>query len=306
MNIAIVSSAQWCGKVSEDLALQATLTDLGHQATLVAWEDETLSWRAFDGAVLRSAWGYQHHIADFFAWMEALEQGGTRLLNPPHLLSENIRKHLQMSRWRRANLPLIPTAFLSRQAGCELSLPKATLMQTIETHFPNHRYGLVLKPIISASGGDTVLLDPYRALDRPVCSMDEGEALFQALLGREDSIGVMLQPFYPEVSEGELALVYFGGQFSHAARRFTGVLGGKKTAVYEPNVPPELLQIGGQVLAALGETPVYMRVDLVETKHGPVLMEVELAEPFLFLDYLPAARRTAAVQWLAAAIFARL
>ena len=306
MNIAIVSAVKWCGKVSEDLALQRALADCGHTATLVAWEDETIDWQAFDTAVLRSAWGYQYRISDFFAWIDSLAPKGVRLLNPPRLLAENIRKHRQMSRWRRANLPLIPTAFLSRRDEPELSPPAGALMQTIEAHFPSHRYGFVLKPVISASGGDTVLLDPYNALDRLSCPMDEGEALFQALLEREESIGVMLQPFYSEVSGGELALVYFGGQFSHAARRFTGVLGGEKTAVYEPTVPPEFLQIGGRVLAALGETPVYMRVDLVETKQGPVLMEVELAEPFLFLDYLPEAKRTAAVRWLAAEISSRV
>ena len=306
MKIGIVSCTAWCGKVGEDLELQAALTACGCEAAVVPWEQDGVDWAGFDAAVLRSAWGYQHRVREFFAWMDMLVQNGVRLLNPPEMLRENICKHRQMLRWRRAGLPLIPTAFLSRRTGPELCLPKASLLATIGEHFPQLRCGFVIKPVISASGSNTVLLDPYELLERSTCPMTEAETLFQTLLGREDSVGVMLQPFYPEIAAGELALVYFGGKFSHAARRFTGVLGGKKTAVWEADVSVQLLEIGEQVLAALGEIPAYMRVDVIETQRGPVLMEVELAEPFLFLNCLPEREEAAAVQRFAKTILAQM
>ena len=53
--------------------------------------------------------------------------------------------------------------------------------------------------------------------------------------------------------------------------------------------------LGDRVVGALPETA-YARIDLLPTAEGPVLLEVELTEPSLFLQHDPgAAARAAAV-----------
>jgi hypothetical protein len=52
---------------------------------------------------------------------------------------------------------------------------------------------------------------------------------------------------------------------------------------------------GDAVLAAVSRPWLYARVDLVETDRGPMLMELELIEPDLFLTPTAAARLAAAL-----------
>jgi hypothetical protein len=56
---------------------------------------------------------------------------------------------------------------------------------------------------------------------------------------------------------------------------------GGRNVVHEPT-PVELAAASG-VLAAVPDEPAYARIDLVEGSAGPLLMEAELIEPFLFL-----------------------
>jgi hypothetical protein len=124
----------------------------------------------------------------------------------------------------------------------------------------------------------------------------------------------MLQPYMAHVDDaGETALLYIGGRFSHAIRKGAmldgpdlGVAGLYKEERIDPRTPSAAEHaVAEQVLAAVpGGTAdlLYARVDLVPGPDGaPVLMELELTEPSLFLDY-----SDGAAERLADAIVARL
>ena len=106
----------------------------------------------------------------------------------------------------------------------------------------------------------------------------------------------LAQPFMPHIrSEGEYSLIYFHGRYSHAILktpapgdfRVQEEYGGIITAV---SPPTGLLLAGGRALAALDETPLYARVDLVRNDADDFLiMEFELIEPSLYLRMDPAA-----------------
>lgn len=128
----------------------------------------------------------------------------------------------------------------------------------------------------------------------------------------------MVQPYQAQVEEhGETALVYLGGHFSHAVRKValltkhgtrTPVVGDDAldgidaTAATAPQ-----LAVATAALAAVPGGPAqltYARVDLVPDANGqPLLLELELTEPSLFLGYAPrdAVRRFAAAVATAAA-----
>ncbi len=104
-----------------------------------------------------------------------------------------------------------------------------------------------------------------------------------------EASGGLVQAFVPEVETlGEISLIYLGGGFSHAMLKrpaagdfrvqtdFGGTL--------EPVVPrPGLQAFGDRVLASVTLPWLYARVDLIDSAAGPVLMELELIEPDLFL-----------------------
>jgi hypothetical protein len=119
----------------------------------------------------------------------------------------------------------------------------------------------------------------------------------------------MIQPFVPEIAtRGEWSLMFFEGRFSHAVLkrpadgdfRVQQEHGG--TSVGAPP-PAALVDLGAGVLEAAeaavrdgssgprgpGETLLYARVDLVEAAAGPLLIELELIEPALFLEAHPPA-----------------
>ncbi len=118
---------------------------------------------------------------------------------------------------------------------------------------------------------------------------------------------VLIQPYLDRVDDqGETALVYFGGEFSHAIRK--GPLLQRGSAPTRALFAPEQitartpgadeLELGARVLRALPfETLGYARIDLVRGGDGsPCVLELELAEPSLFLGHAAgAAARFAAV-----------
>jgi glutathione synthase/RimK-type ligase-like ATP-grasp enzyme len=109
------------------------------------------------------------------------------------------------------------------------------------------------------------------------------------LRGLVESGDALIQPFEPGVVDGEVSLVYFGGEYSHAVRKVPAD-GDYRVQVFygglvEPHVATDAERRAAEAaLAAVPADLAYARVDLVPTSRGPVLMELELIEPQLFLD----------------------
>jgi glutathione synthase/RimK-type ligase-like ATP-grasp enzyme len=113
---------------------------------------------------------------------------------------------------------------------------------------------------------------------------------------------VLVQPYLAGVDEtGETALMYFDGRFSHAVRKgalltadtahdiaeTSGLFVEEDITAREPS--PAEIAVGDQVIDVLahrfGGPLVYARIDLLPGADGPVVLEVELTEPSLFLCY---------------------
>jgi hypothetical protein len=106
---------------------------------------------------------------------------------------------------------------------------------------------------------------------------------------------VLLQPYLDSVDrDGETALIFFAGQFSHAIRKGPllppGRAGSPAIGLFAPEkitarVPgADEMEVADRVLSAIPfEAPLYARVDLIRDAAGvPVLLELELTEPSLF------------------------
>ena len=107
--------------------------------------------------------------------------------------------------------------------------------------------------------------------------------------------GHMAQPFLPDiVSAGELSLVFFDGEFSHAVRktpadgdiRVQPQHGGRIVAATPTD--DELATAERVLTAAAGHDLLYARVDLVG---DGMLIELEAIEPRFFFEYAPGAER---------------
>lgn len=104
--------------------------------------------------------------------------------------------------------------------------------------------------------------------------------------------GALIQPFLSSVTqEGEYSFLYFGGAFSHAARktpkagdyRIQSTFGGSEET-YTPTQAER--DRAKTILNTLDTTPLYARVDLLRGEDGTLkLIELECIEPYLYLPH---------------------
>ncbi|MDI9579332.1 MAG: hypothetical protein QM207_01340 [Thermobispora sp.] len=244
----------------------------GIEGVPVAWDDPGVDWASFDAAVVRSAWDSLDRRDEFVAWARRAE-AVTRLFNPASVIEWNTDK----TYLRRLGVPIVPTRWF--EPGEELDLPGWA--------------EYVVKPVVSAGARDTV-----RTADRAAA-----EAHAARLLGQGRA--VMVQPYLESVEhEGELSLLYFGGEFSHAVRRrpmLAGTESGHPLATLR-DPDDDQFALAERTLSAVKEDLLYARVDVVRMPDGePVLMEFEVTEPYLFLR-----TELAAPELFARALAARL
>lgn len=268
MKLALVTAIAAFG-LDEDLApLQAACAEAGIETSIVAWDDMTVSWARFDAALLRSPWDYVDRLPEFLAWCDRTAKQ-TALWNPPAVVRWNTDKRY-LGELAARGLPVIESHFLA--PGDD----PATLPDLAE---------FVVKPTVGAGSRDA---QRYRRADR-VAAIAHAKRLLDQ--GRH----VLVQPYLKAVDEqGETALLFFEGRFSHAIRKAPLLKHGEdptsalfKAESIQPREPSEAeMSVATRVLAALPfETLAYARVDLLPSENGPQLLELELTEPSVFLPY---------------------
>jgi hypothetical protein len=246
-------------------------------ATPAVWDDPDVDWDCFDLVVVRCCWDYAARRPEFLAWADRVP----RLANPATVLAWNTDKSY-LSDLADRGIPVVPTEWL--RPGQRWLLPE--------------RGDWVIKPAVSLASLDTGRYQLEDPAER--CLVAEHVRRLHA-----DGRVVMMQPYLRAVDdEGETALVYLNGEFSHAMRK-AAVLTGPDIGVdrrFESNGGltlrrhrPNRREVAAaeRVLDAIpcGRTELlYARVDLItERDADPILMELELTEPQLYFHGSPAA-----------------
>jgi O-ureido-D-serine cyclo-ligase len=223
---------------------------------------------------------------EFLDWAEAVSRV-TRLLNPLPVVRWNSDKHY-LHDLAQKEVPSVLTRFV--EPG---DRPDPRIAELLGQPGADE---FVVKPAVGGGSRDAQRFGREE--------QEEAARHAQRMLAEKRS--VLLQPYLNRVDEyGETALIYFEGEFSHAIRK--GPLlkrkEGPTTALFAkesitPRVPDSSeLAVGARALNALQfPTPLYARVDLIRDQNGdPVVLELELIEPSLFLPFGPgSAERLAA------------
>jgi glutathione synthase/RimK-type ligase-like ATP-grasp enzyme len=277
--IALVTARQALA-LDEDLSpLANALHHIGMTAHVLPW-DAVQDWSQFDMLLLRSTWDYTWRLAEFLNWAERASRAAA-LVNNLATIRWNVDKHY-LGALAAAGVPVVPTTFLE---------PDAPVPEAIERFLAQERCAeLVIKPAIGAGSRD--------AQRHPRQARAAATAHAARLLAAGHS--VVLQPYLPRVDqEGEAALVFFAGEFSHSIRK--GPLlqagAGATTELFAAETisarqaAADELAVARQALAAVPfGTPLYARVDLIRDDQGqPRLLELELIEPSLFFAHAPQA-----------------
>ena len=286
--IALVSAREALALDEDMEPLAVALREAGAEVATPFWDDAAVDWRRYSAAVLRSTWDYVERIDEFLPWAERCAQQ-TVLLNPPAVVRWNTDKHYLLE-LAQQGIPVVSTRFVE---------PGSIAAQQIERFLGDGADALtagrtdsfaefVVKPSIGAGSKDTAR---YRRHEVARATEHLARLLAQ---GRS----AMLQPYLGRVDEvGETALIYLGGEFSHAIRKgpllragaalVAGLFAPEQITPRQP--PSDELAVARQAYAALGSSrPAYARIDLIrDAEDSPVVLELELTEPSLFFAHAP-------------------
>lgn len=260
----------------------------------VAWTDESVDWSQFAAVLPLSAWDYVLALDAFEAWLARLEHSRTPVVNTPATIRWNARKSVYLPQLAAAGIAMPPTAWIgAAPAGRELT--GADLRAAAHAAGLDSARGLVLKPSVSGGARLTLRLAGEDELDTP-----EALAAARQILGEGHT--VVLQQFVPEISDaGETSFIFFDGKLSACMAKLPASGDFRVQADYNgttalwPDPPAALVAAAQAVLEAacqaLGATEpfCYARVDGIVVGGTLVLMELELIEPYLWLEKAPTA-----------------
>ncbi|GAA1920973.1 ATP-grasp domain-containing protein [Nocardioides marmoribigeumensis] len=268
LRILLVTSVEELGLDEETPLLADALRRRGAEVAIVPWGPGT-DWAAADLVVVRTPWDYTPRREEFLAWAGSVP---APLANPAHVLRWNTHKGYLVE-LAAAGVPVVPTRLVT--AGSPT--PDAQW-------FARAGDEVVVKPAVSVGAIGAM----RAAYDDPALVSHVAD-----LLTGQD---VLAQPFLGSVTDrGETSVLFARDRVSHAVRKVPAAgdyrvheeYGGVNTVV-EPD--PAELEVARAALAACPGPRLYARVDLVQGDDGPLVMEVELTEPALYLvEHPPAA-----------------
>lgn len=272
MTVAVVTSEEFPALEPDSRLLLPALAARGIDARPVVWTDPEADWSEWEAILVRSPWDYFDRPAEWAGWLDRIEATGLPVFNPARLLRWNSHKSY-LEQLAAGGVPVVDTIMTRGEGAASLEDLVAGAGWS----------DAIVKPAID--GGASRL---FRVRDVP-----DPEVRFAALARQGD---VLVQPFLPSiVEEGELSLLFFGGELSHTVRkrakpgdiRVQPNWGGSAELV---EAPAEARDLAARLFAALDADLLYARVDLVRAADGTLrLIELEAIEPLLFLELDPRA-----------------
>jgi glutathione synthase/RimK-type ligase-like ATP-grasp enzyme len=262
--IALASCTEFPRGLGGETDLPELLAERGGaEAVWAIWDDPAVDWGAFDLVVVRCTWDYPEHLDAFRAWVQATAMT-SEVVNPPRIILGNLHKGYLSD--------------LGPDAVPTIVVPAGMTIDLDALGWPS----VVVKPAVAVGGNGAVRGATQHDLD----------ALTLAPRGAVD---VVVQPYLDRVErDGETSIVCLDGQPTHAVRKKPAVgefrihehRGG--TAELIP-LQPDLADLASRILDRLPLQPAIARVDLLPYEDRAYVMELELVEPYLWLELAPAA-----------------
>ncbi|RKT56343.1 ATP-grasp domain-containing protein [Saccharothrix australiensis] len=247
----------------DDAVLVDALAEVGVDASWTVWG--AAESRHADLVILRSTWDYTERLPEFLEWVASVPA----LANPAAVVPWNTDKKYLVE-LADAGVPVVPTALAA----------------------PGFR---------DWPAGDFVVKPAVGAGSRGALRVAAGDLATAA--DHLDALGgtALVQPYQAAVdTQGETAVVFFGGQYSHAFAKGAMLtpdaevdesglfvverLAGASPSGAQRRVAEDALDAAAALVGLRRNDFLYARVDLVNGADGtPLVLELELVEPSLGL-----------------------
>ena len=273
--VLLVTSSNWPAGEPGAPALDAALAARGIDARWVVWDDPAVDWAAADVVAVRSAWDYMERHEEFVAWARRTD-AVTRLLNGADVFAWNVDK-----------------VYLTGLGDRLVVVPTRTAATVEELADGVREFGTaVVKPRVGAGGAGVLVVDDpgdprlgTEVQDHPELPPGRGPWVVQPLV---ESVR----------TEGETSVFVLGGR---AVSQVDKLPAGREIRVHEHfggASRPVPLREDAAALALAGMAAAeqvldtrldYGRVDMMRLADGTLAVsELEITEPGLYLDVLPA------------------
>lgn len=265
MNIALLTCDQLKDSTTDESPLaERIIQNCGWDAKWVSWSS-TNNWNQYSHAIVRTTWDYTHQRELFIGSLQEIENQGVKLLNPLNIITWNSHK----------------AYLLDLQEKGHSVIPSLSLDHVIHQGFLGgikkwSQDQILLKPFVGASSQDI----------RSFADSPQGmESLLKYTKGNTEKW--FIQPFYNEILNGEISMIYFNKKLSHALKKVPKPGDfrsqedyGSQIIPYEPR--EQECKFASDILDQIAEPLVYARVDFLNIQGSPQLMELELIEPALY------------------------
>ena len=243
--LIIASSDKYVNRIKEDINLCYYLMKDGINSRIMSYKDIKCS----SNVIVRSVWGYQNDLDNFNNFITHRD-GIT--INSTSIIENNISKENQYKLFKKYDIDCIDTKFIYDKK--DIVIDKKS----------------VLKPIISASGNNTYIINDIKDVDKI----------------EDINRGYMLQPFIEDINNGEYSIILFNNEIMYGIKRYPGVFTNRQSVEYinKDNIDKDIINIIKKV-NGIEEYKDYcfMRVDIVDN----MVLELELVDPQLFIETIP-------------------
>ena len=240
------------------------LSKMGILAEATPWDDPYVDWRLYDAVILRSCWNYHEHSVQFQKWITNLHKMKVRMWNPQNIILWNIHKSYLFELESRG-IRIIPSHYCSR-----INLDGIRRARAWDL--------LIIKPVVGATASH------IKKFSSTLIFLWLPYVWYLLLTGP-----VIIQKYMASVIEGEYSLIFFDKKYSHAVKKIpkTGdfrsqeYFGGKDIPVV---MTKNIIDQARRTLDFTDQQLLYARVDGLVIDGQFYLMELELTEPYLFLE----------------------
>lgn len=265
MKAALITCSRMPDLHPDDELMAPILKELAVETVAVDWAQPMPT--DVDAIWLRTPWDYHRQLPKFLEWLEST--GDLPMWNSREVVRWNSHKRY-VGELYEAGLPVVPTRIYEP----EQQLDEEELKSWLKGQ------PVVVKPAVSAGAYKTARYDEW----------NEAAATHARELHAEEA--VMIQPYFANIEKhGERSLIFLDGNYSHAVRRHLPLVEGPEVDYLMQPVEASAaeLEAAQKILAYLPFPDLlYARVDLIPDPEGkPVLLELELIEPQLFLREHP-------------------
>lgn len=269
-SIAIISCDRWKNRVKEDFLLKRALNKSHINADIISWQDKRIDYKKYKKIIIRSIWGYQDFIDEFYSWLDKINENDLVICNDISILKQNLDKEIQFNILDKYSIPHVKTDFIR---GTDV-------VEKIKNIVGRDEY--VIKPIVSGSGKNTYLLNSNK---KNSISISEIQDRFFDILSNKNN-GLMVQPFMKEIDNGEYSIIFVNNRLLYAVRRLTSIFNDKYMVEYidKCDLDSKLIKFCESILKIEEyKNYFYMRIDVIKSQNNYLVMELELVDPDLFL-----------------------